>query len=242
MAALKDVALAEGCDIGDICTRLAEHRRSGSLTSSLRLYILRHFQERAGEQVALGPSSELARELDAARRSLLATEERNYVLRHELGLDRVGESDPGIAFLFAYWKALCKGSEQPVYADFSLDTLGSVGFEGNVHLIDVAAQNPDDFRVLRCAPITMLHRSVDNVPLKTLGDTLYAREIKADYSAAKFRPEPVLQRLSVRTTEGALKYQRLILPCAGPEGRVDRLVVGVTPLTRLAPRRTSTRA
>src|SRR5258708_1045774 len=68
MAALRDVALAEGCDIGDICTRLAEHRRSGSLTSSLRLYILRHFQERAGEQVALGPTSELAGALDPERR------------------------------------------------------------------------------------------------------------------------------------------------------------------------------
>jgi predicted DNA-binding ribbon-helix-helix protein len=242
MEALRDVALAESCDIGDICTRLAQDRRQGSLTSALRLYVLRHFQERAGEPVALGTSSELAREIEAARRSLLATEERNYVLRHDLGLDRVGESDPGLAFLFAYWKALCKGADRPAFDEFKLETLHSVGFEANVHLIDVAAQNPDDYRVLRCAPITMLHKSDDNVPLKALGDTLYAREIKADYSAAKYRPGPLLQRMSVRTSEGALKYQRLILPHAGSDGRVDRLVVGVTPLTRLVPRQTSTRA
>jgi hypothetical protein len=190
----------------------------------------------------MNSSSELAREIENFRRSLLATEERNYVLRHDLGLDRVGEADPGIAFLFAYWKALCKGAERPVYDDFKLDTLNSVGFEPNVHLIDVAAQNPDEFRVLRCAPITMIHRAQDNVPLKALGNTLYAREIKADYSAAKYGPEPLLQSMSVRTSEGALKYQRIILPCVGSDGRVERLVVGVTPLTRLVPRRTSTPA
>jgi predicted DNA-binding ribbon-helix-helix protein len=240
MAALKDVALAEGCEIGDICTRLAQHRRQGSLTSALRLYILKHYRDRTSQRMALGPSSDLAHEIETFRRSLLATEERNYVLRHELDLDRVGEADPGIAFLFAYWKALCKGAEQPSYGEFKLDTLSSVGFEANVHLMDVEASNPDEFRIMRLAPITMLHRAADNVPLKTLGDTLYAREIRADYSAAKFRAEPVLQRLSVRTTEGTLKYERIILPCAVQDGRVGRLVVGVTPLSRLIPRRTST--
>lgn len=240
MTALREVALTEGCEIGDICTRLSQYRRQGSLTSALRLYILKHFQERAGAQMTLGPSSELARELEAARRSLLATEERNYVLRHELGVDRVGESDTGIAFLFAYWKALCKGAPRPNYDEFKLDTVASVGFSANIHLMDVEASNPNDFRILRLAPITMLHRAADNVPLKSLGDTLYAREIRADYSAAKYRAEPVLHRLSVRTTEGTLKYERIILPCTTQDGRVDRLVVGVTPLTRLVPARTST--
>ncbi len=239
MAALKDVALAEGCDISDICTRLSEQRRHGSLTSALRLYILKHYRDRAGQRLH-GSSSELAKEIEAFRRSLLATEERNYVLRHDLDLDRVGEADPGIAFLFAYWKALTKGAAQAAYEDFRLETLSSVGFDPNVHLMDVQAANPEEYRILRLAPITMLHRASDNVPLKTLGDTLYAREIRADYSAAKFRGEPVLQRLSVRTAEGALKYERIILPCSLGDGRTDRLVVGVTPLSRLVPRRTST--
>ena len=240
MAALKDVALAEGCEIGDICTRLAKDRRHGSLTSALRLYILKHYRDRAHQRLALGPSSDLARELEAARRSLLATEERNYVLRQDLDLERIGESDPGIAFLFAYWKALAKGADRPTFEEFKLDTLNSVGFDANIHLMDVEAANPDEFRILRLAPITMIHRAADNAPLKSLGDTLYAREIRNDYSAAKYRAEPILQHLSVRTTEGTLKYERIILPCAVPGGRVGRLVVGVTPLTRLVPRRTST--
>ena len=242
MAALKDVALAEGSDVGEICTRLSRGRTQGSLTSALRLYVLKHYRERALRDIRLSPSSELAKELEAFRRSLLATEERNYVLRQEIDLDRVGDADSGIAFLFAYWKALAKGGEQPPYDDFKLETLRSIGFDANVHLIDVAAPNPDDFRIIRQAPITMLYRAADNVPFKSLGDTLYARELKADSSAAKYRPRPVLQRLSVRTNEGALKYQRLILPCGGSDGRVDRLVVGVTPLSRLVRQRTSTRA
>jgi predicted DNA-binding ribbon-helix-helix protein len=242
MAALKDVALAEGCEIHEICTRLGQERTHGSLTSALRLYILKYYRERASRGVPLGPSTELAQELEAFRRSLLATEERNYVMRHDLDLDRVGDADPRLAFLFTYWKALCKGGRQARYDDFKLDTLRSVGFEANVHLVDVEPANPDDFRLLRMAPITMIHRASDNVPLKTLGETLYAREVRADYNAAKYRAEPVLQRLSVRTTEGTLKYQRVILPCAVNGGRVGRLIVGVTPLSRLAPQRTSRRA
>jgi predicted DNA-binding ribbon-helix-helix protein len=239
MAALKDVALAEGCEVGDICTRLAQQRKHGSLTSALRLYILKHYRERAGDRITLGPASELAKELDSFRRSLLATEERNYVLRHDLDLERIGKADPGLAFLYAYWKALSKGQEHPSFDDFNLETLRSVGFDGNVHLIDVEAPNPDDFRIIRQAPITMIYRAPDNVPLRTLGETLYAREIKTDYSAAKYKAQPVLHRMSVRTAEGALKYQRMILPCVVGDGRIGRLVVGVTPLSRLAPQRTS---
>ena len=239
MAALKDVALAEGCDIADICTRLAQERRQGSLTSALRLYILKHYRERAGHNLGLSPSTELAKELEAFRRSLLATEERNYVLRHEFDLERVGDADPGIAFLFAYWKALTKGANQPDYAKFKLDTLRSIGFDANIHLMNVEAPNPDDYRIERMAPITMIHRASDNVPLRSLGDTLYAREIKADYSAAKFKGKPVLQQLSVRTSEGTLKYDRIILPCVSGEGRTGRLIVGVAPPNRLARRRPS---
>ena len=239
MAALKDVALAEGFEIGEICTRLAEGRKHGSLTSALRLYVLQHYRERARQGIALGPSSELAKELEAFRRSHLATEERNYVLRHELDLDRVGDADPGIAFLFAYWKALAKGGERPRYDDFKLETLRSIGFDANVHLIDVEASNPDEFRIIRQAPITMIYRAPDDAPLRTMGESLYTRELKADYSAAKYKAEPVFQRMSVRTAEGALKYQRIMLPCAVGDGRTGRLIVGVTPLTRLAPRRTS---
>jgi predicted DNA-binding ribbon-helix-helix protein len=240
MAALKDVALAEGSDVADICTRLAQGRRQGSLTSALRLYVLKHYRDRARQSVRLGPASELAKELEAFRRSLLATDERNYVLRQEIDLERVGEADSGIAFLFAYWKALAKGGEQPRFADFKLDTLRSIGFDTNIHLIDVEASNPDEFRIIRQAPVTLICRAPDNAPLTTMGDSLYAREIKADYTAAKYKGQPMFQRMSVRTGEGALRYQRIILPSAGAEGRPSRLIVGVAPSPRSTSRRAST--
>ncbi len=242
MVALREVALAEGTEIAEICTRLSRQRKQGSLTSALRLYILKHYRDRAGPALLRTPSSELAKELEAFRKSLLATEERDFVLRHDLDLDRLGDADPGVGFIYSYWKALCKAGNQPLYDDFSLDTLRSIGFDDNVHLIDVEADNPDEFRLMRMAPITRIYRATDNVPLKTLGETLYAREIKADYSAAKFKSRPTLQQISVRTREGALKYDRIILPCAVGEGRTGRLVVGVAPPSRLVPRRTSTRA
>ncbi len=242
MEALKRVALAEGSAVGELCTRVAQERRTGSLTSALRLYVIQHYRDRSTRRVTLARSTGLAREIETARKSLLATEERNYVLRHDLELDQVDAGDTGIALLFAYWKALCHGEDRPPYEAFRLDTLTSVGFDANVHLIDVEPAHPDDFRIIRQAPITMIYRAPDDVPLRALGATLYARELKADYSAAKFKARPVLQDMAVRTSEGALRYQRIILPCATGDGRTGRLVVGVTPLSRLVPRPTSTRA
>ncbi len=204
--------------------------------------MLHFYRERAGYRMVRSPSSELAKELEAYRRSLLATEERDYVLRHDLDLDRLRDADPGVGFMYSYWKALCKGASQPKYDDFKLDTLRSIGFDAQVHLIDVAAPSPDEFRIIRQAPVTRIYRAPDNVPLKTLGQTLYARELKADYSSAKFNARPVLQQISVRSREGAVKYDRIILPCSIDDSGTGRLLVGVARPSRLPPRRTSTGA
>lgn len=241
MAALKQIALSEGCEISDICTRVAGERRTGSLTSALRLYVVRYYRERTTRRLALANSSGLAREVELTRRSLLATEERNFVLRHELGIERVDDGDPGIALLFAYWRALCRGADLAPYEAFALQTLRATGFDANVHLIDVEASTPDEFRIVRQAPVTRIYRAPDNVPLRALGNTLYSRELKADYNAIKFKPTPALQQLSVHTSEGALRYDRIILPCTLDGSRIARLVVGVAPPHRPAPRPTSRR-
>ncbi|MBV8167029.1 MAG: ribbon-helix-helix domain-containing protein [Alphaproteobacteria bacterium] len=240
MAALKQVALAEACDIADICTYLAQMRRSGSLTSAIRLYVVQHYRRRTAQRPAPRRDSALAREIAVANRSLLATDERNYVLRHDVMLAQIDERDAGLALLFAYWKALCRGGALPDWTAFELTPLRTVGFDANVHLIDVEAPSPDDYRILRQAPVTQIYRAPANVPLSALGDTLYARELMADYSNAKFRPEPALQQLAVRTSEGALRYDRIILPCAVDGSRIGRLVVGVAPPPPQAPERTST--
>jgi hypothetical protein len=239
MAALREIALAEGTDVAEICTRVAQVRGQGSLTSALRLYILKQYRERAR---ALGPSAELARQLESFRRSQLATDERDYVLRHELDLDRVADADLGFAFLFTYWKALAKGGTRPRYDDFKLETLRSIGFDANVRLVDVEAPDPNEFRIIRQAPVTMIYRTPNGAPFKVMGDSLYAREIKVDYSIAKYKTEPMLQRLSVRTPEGALRYQRIMLPCSVGDGPTGRLIIGVAPLSGLAPPWNSGRA
>jgi hypothetical protein len=132
-----------------------------------------------------------------------------------------------MGFLLAYWKGLAKGADRPEFADFKLTDLQTVGFDHNVHLIDVEAPNPDDFHLIRQAPATVIHRVGDNVPLKVLGEGLYPREVRADYNAAKYSGTPAFQLMSVRTLEGALRYHRLILPCAVRDGRIGRFVVGV---------------
>ncbi len=234
MIALKQVALAEGGDIGEICTRLARDRRRGSLASAVRLYVLKHYRDRAGEWMGPGPWVDAASALGGFRAALLATERDDYVLRQNLDLGGADDLDSGIGFLFAYWKALSKGSDHPDFNDFTLNALQPVGFDPYVHLVDVDAADPEEFRIIRQAPKTVICRIGDNVPLKRLGDTLYPREIKTDYNTAKLRRMPVLQRVAVRTSEGAIKYQRIILPCGSWDGRISRLVVGVAPLGRVS--------
>ena len=44
--------------------------------------------------------------------------------------------------------------------------------------------------ILRQAPITVIYRRGDNVPLHGLGPNLYAQELKADYLRAKLKRTP----------------------------------------------------
>ena len=111
------------------------------------------------------------------------------------------------------------------------------GLDPMVHVIDVRADDPDEFVILRQAPITVIYRRGDNVPLRSLGRSLYSRELKSDYVAAKFRRAPTLQRLWARTTEGEIRYDRLILP-ARQDGPTDRLIIGVAPIGPI-PRKSS---
>jgi len=233
MAALKDVARAEGSDLAELCTRIAAARPHGSLASALRLHVVRHFRDRAMDRARADLAAGLATDDVGVRATLFARDDNDYVLRHTLDLDSVDQVDPCIGFLFVYWKALCKGADRPRFDAFKLAAAAAVGFDGNIHLLDVEAANPDDFRIIRQAPKTMICRTPDNVPLKTLGDSIYSREVRADYQAAKLGGQPLLQKVSVRIPEAALSYQRIMLPCANRDGRVDRLIVVVAAPSRL---------
>ncbi|HUA56209.1 MAG TPA: ribbon-helix-helix domain-containing protein [Candidatus Sulfotelmatobacter sp.] len=235
MAALKDVALAEGRSLAELSTRIADARPHGSLASALRLYVVRHFRERAKDRARADLAAGLATDDIGVRATLFARDDNDYVLRHTFDLDSVDQVDPCIGFLFVYWKALCKGADRPRFEDFKLEATAAVGFDHNVHLLGVEAANPEDFRIIRQAPVTMICRIGNNMPLKELGSTLYPREVRADYDAVKNGRQPVLQKVAVRVPEGALRYQRIMLPCADRDGEVDRLIVGVVaagPLVR----------
>jgi len=235
MAALKDVARAEGSDLAELCTRIAAARPHGSLASALRLHVVRHFRDRAQDRARADLAAGLATDDIGVRATLFARDDNDYVLRHTFDLDSVDQVDPCIGFLFVYWKALCKGADRPRFEDFKLEATAAVGFDHNVHLLGVEAANPEDFRIIRQAPVTMICRIGNNMPLKELGSTLYPREVRADYDAVKNGRQPVLQKVAVRVPEGALRYQRIMLPCADRDGEVDRLIVGVVaagPLVR----------
>lgn len=238
-SALDDIGRRERLPPHLLCTFISDRDPRDSLASAIRVFVARYFRELASGGAEAPPGdddAELHEMPERVRRARFATEARDYVLCHDVELDRIDDAHPGIAFLFAYWRALTRGADRARYGDFRLDTLKAIGFDANIHLMDVQAPDPNEFRIIRMAPATVLHRANDDVPLRALGDTLYVREIKADYAAVKRRGQPILQHLSVRTAEGALRYQRLILPCAIDDDRIDRLIVGVAPLSGIPAR------
>ncbi len=225
--ALDDVARAEGRSVDDICSRLSVGQLRGSLASALRLYLIEYYRSRHGAVTAYGVVQEIVREMSSAGDFRLATNRKELLARRDLDLDELNHSAARLRPLFQFWKEHLRGL--PRSRDGGLVTLRERGLEPMVHVIDVRADDPDEFVILRQAPITVIYRRGDNVPLKALGRSLYSRELKTDYVAAKYRHAPSLQRLWARTGEGEIRYDRLILPNRS-DGPTDRLIIGVAPI------------
>lgn len=240
MDALRTIAVAELISVHELCSRIAAKRTVGSLTSALRLYAATYFRSRCEAVTgALSGSSGLASEILTYRNLHLETDERDYVVRNQMDLAEAHAEHPGLGFLLAYWRALGGGHPPPSSA-IDLESLARVDFLNWVHLIDVSAADPDEFRSLRQAPGTMIFRRPDNIPLRAFGNSLYIQSLKADYQAVKRSRQPLFQRLSVKSPEGSIRYLRLILPWARRDGEIERLVVGVYPITPRARHATST--
>jgi len=238
MDALRVIALAESKSIHELCTQIAAKRTAGSVTSSLRLAATTYFRDRC-EAIAgpLSRSSSLASEITTYRNLHLETDERHYVIRNQRDLSEAHSEHPGLSFLLSYWRAL--GGGQPPSATLDLDPLRRVDFLQWVHIIDVSPQDPDEYRNLRQAPVTVIYRRPDNTPLRALGNSLYVQSLKTDYEAVKRLKRPSFQRVSVKSPEGSIRYNRLILPWARKDGTVERLVVGVYPIAPRARHGTS---
>jgi predicted DNA-binding ribbon-helix-helix protein len=240
MEALKAIALAETLTIHELCTQVAKRRSAGSATSALRLFAAMYFRERceAASMASLSSPSGLAAEILTYRNLRLETDDRDYVIRNDMELGAVHQENPGLSFLLAYWRAL-GGGQPPLSSSLELSPLDRVDFLRWIHVIDVSAADPDDFRNLRQAPATVIYKRPDQTPLRAMGKSLYVQSLKADYSAVKWTRRPSFQRVAVKSPEGSIRYHRLILPWAQRDGTVDRLVVGVYPIGSRARRGTS---
>jgi predicted DNA-binding ribbon-helix-helix protein len=225
--ALDDVARAEGRSVDDICSSLSSGRFRGSLASALRRYLLEYYRSRHGAVTAYGVVQEIVREMSGAGEFRLATNRKELLARRDLELDELSRSAARLRPLFEFWKQHLR--TLPRSRDGGLVPILEHGLEPMVHVIDVRADDPDEFVILRQAPITVIYRRGDNVPLRALGRSLYSRELKTDYVAAKYRHAPSLQRLWARTAEGEIRYDRLILPSRS-DGPTDRLIIGVAPI------------
>lgn len=211
---LEEVAFFEGCSVGDIAARASQAFKVGSLTSRIRLFLLSYFRDQA-------PEAEPRR---------VSRDGRERVEQRDLALEKAGEIDPRMAAFLDYWQSLTKGGSLPCFDQFRLGDIEALGFGDHVHIVDVSADDPNAFRLVRLAPVTVVHRIEDGRPMRDLGDGLYAQEIRTQYFQARHRPRPMLQDVVIDgKEEGHLHYQRLVLPWLGQGGvsGIGHVVVGV---------------
>lgn len=212
--ALEEVAFFEGCSVDDIATRAGQAFKVGSLASRIRLFMLQYFRDRA-------------REVEPRR---FSRDGKDRVDQRELGLEMAGKIDPRMAAFLDHWRSLTKGGSLPCVDQFHLGDVEALGFGDHVHVVDVSADDPNQFCCLRLAPVTVVHRIENGRPMSDLGEGLYAQEIRAQYFLARHRPRPLLQDVVVDgKAEGHLRYQRMVLPWRGQGGAggIDQLVIGV---------------
>jgi hypothetical protein len=133
--------------------------------------------------------------------------------------------------LHRHWKeqASAAGAVPPIGA-ITMSLLHRLGLDGLCHLVDVTADDPGSFRFIVWASNVRLNNSSDytNLRLSEIRtSTAYREAAEADYNAAKLSGVPGAYRVEGRIPGVTREYLRLILPLAGPGGRVERLAIAI---------------
>lgn len=147
----------------------------------------------------------------------------NYVERHQLKLEILpGKSDP-LGYLYDYWRILRAGTECR-FSNIDTVHLTRAGIIGKLHVVDVSAGNPEEFRFELFGYALPLNRFEK---LRALPVSIYADATMRDYNTVRLTAAPRLHRIRCRLGDTDHHYTRLILPFLDERGSVNRLLVAI---------------
>ena len=153
----------------------------------------------------------------------------NQVERRSLSPAMLRLRGGSLAELLAYWQQL-RVLGSGTLADLDSIRLLKMGLLGWLHLVDVAAPDPDKFWLPICGwrvPIPYLDRSRNGVRFDEYPVRLLARAVTRDYLEVRTSGMPIYQHFRSRISGRAYNYLRLILPMSTDGTRTDRLLVAM---------------
>lgn len=151
-----------------------------------------------------------------------------HMTRHILGLDfRVGPDTPLIQL---YRLARSKASlGQVMAADISVDEIMATGALGKIHVVDVSAEQPENFFFRSYAPKIRIALNDDMTGRRLVSTSWSAlREFGlSDYHRIKMQGAPELSQVDLKAAGRICVNRRLVVPLTGDRGQVSHLLVAL---------------
>lgn len=155
------------------------------------------------------------------------------IQRRELySMDEFGETEPPGStnwMLYKCWKSLSLGGRVPLAQDVLTDNTNTMQLYGQTSLIDVSDPNPWNFVFMAHwhTPYARLGSELTNTRVSQYPCMMHAKALMSEYFMARERATPLYHEIEQLIFGISRHYRRLILPLAGTDNRVSKLVVGV---------------
>jgi predicted DNA-binding ribbon-helix-helix protein len=210
MRALREIALALGIGLHDLCTEIAVARSGGSFTSSLRVFAVNYYRRLLGDPRAAGGDG-----YRVVRRTLTSG---------------TAEIAPALTHLLRWWQARCPASGRvPAHHAIDPDLLKALDLDGMVHMVDASTDDPLNFRFRVFGGRVAETGGPDftGYRLAEVPGAEYRAAAVEDYRAAAAMAVPRLQEIETSAGKSRRIYQRLIAPVSVWGRGVDCLLVAV---------------
>jgi predicted DNA-binding ribbon-helix-helix protein len=210
MWALREIARTLGIGVNDLCTEIACGSGEGSLISAVRVFVVNHYRRRLGtlEGVAGGYST---------------------ITRRPIPLG-AADAPAELVSLYRWWREHCApGGGVPAHGAIDPGLFRRLGLGGMVHVVDVTADDPANYRFRVFGKRVALAWGGDFAGgrLGDLQGPQYRSATVEDYLTVAATETPQLQEVDAWLGGNHRIYQRLIVPLATSHGKRDCLLVAV---------------
>ncbi|MCC7046353.1 MAG: PAS domain-containing protein [Alphaproteobacteria bacterium] len=149
----------------------------------------------------------------------------DIVLRRPQPIASLPATDPELNIVYEYWNSCRRDGLLPRRKD--IDVLQLKPVLGHMHIVDVTAQDPSDYRYRLYGSKVRLNRfsNYTNTRLGDLPSLPYRNALIDDYSAVAWSGTPLYQNVVARLQSIRYSYSRLLLPLAEDGRRVNMLIV-----------------